>query len=156
MSAAVASGPDEILAILPHRSPFLMIDRLVSRVPGRSCLALKRVSFNDPGIRSGEDGRSPELNPFFLVEAMSQAAALAAAAPAGDGEGGEPRAGFLAAIRDFRASRRVEPGDTLEVRAEVLGRFGGLVKVAGRVDLDGETVGEAELTLSVPREVEAR
>jgi 3-hydroxyacyl-[acyl-carrier-protein] dehydratase len=132
-----------------------MIDRLVQRVPGRSCLAIKRVSINDPGIRSGRDGRAPELSPFFLIEAMSQAAALAAAAPAGGGGAGAgPRAGFLAAIRDFRAGRRVAPGDTLEIRAEVLGRFGGLVKVAGRVDLDGETVGEAELTLSVPREVD--
>ena len=46
------------------------------------------------------------------------------------------------------------PGDTLEIRAEVVGRFGALVKVMGTVDVEGERIGEAELTLSVPREVE--
>ena len=72
----------------------------------------------------------------------------------GDAGSAPPLVGFLAAIRDFRAGRRAVPGDTLKIRAEVLGRFGGLVKVMGTVDVDGERIGEAELTLSVPREVE--
>ncbi len=144
---------DEILAILPHRSPFLMVDRVVERRHGHSCLALKRVTFGEPGIRTGEGPALPELNPLFLVEAMSQTAALAAAKPGGGAAGG-PMVGYLAAIRNFRAVRRAVPGDTLEIRAEVVGRFGDLVKVMGTVDVDGERIGEAELTLSVPREVE--
>jgi len=153
MSAADASGPGEVLALLPHRSPFLMVDRIVERRPGHSCLALKRVTFGDPGIRTNDSALPPGLNPFFLVEAMSQTAALAAVVEAGDRSADQPMVGFLAAVRDFRALRRAVPGDTLEIRAEVLGRFGGLVKVKGWVEVDGELIGEAELILSLPREV---
>ncbi len=148
-----ASGPGEVLALLPHRSPFLMVDRMVERRPGHSCLALKRVTFGDPVIRTNDGALPPGLNPFFLVEAMSQTAALAAVAEVGDRSAVKPMVGFLAAVRDFRALRRAVPGDTLEIRVEVLGRFGELVKVKGRVSVDGELIGEAELTLSVPREV---
>jgi 3-hydroxyacyl-[acyl-carrier-protein] dehydratase len=144
---------DEILAVLPHRSPFLMVDRVVERRQGHSCLALKRVTFGDPCIRTGEGPALPELNPLFLVEAMSQTAALAVAEPGG-GAVAAPLVGYLAAIQDFRCRRPAVPGDTLEIRVEVVGRFGGLVKVRGTVDVDGERIGEAELTLSVPREVE--
>lgn len=151
MSAAAATGLDEILAILPHRSPFLMVDRVIERRQGHSCLALKRVTFGDPGIRTGDGDRLPELSPFFLVEAMSQTAALAAAQP--PPETGRPRVGFLAAIKDFHTERQAVPGDTLEIRAEVVGHFGGLVKVMGTVEVDGERIGKAELILSVPREV---
>ncbi len=171
MSATAASGSgsmdrdrdgglEEILAVLPHRSPFLMVDRVLERRQGHSCLALKRVTFGDPCIGTGDGAAPPGLNPFFLVEAMSQTAALAAAHPAGgalppgEGRAGRPLVGFLAAIRDFRAHRRAVPGDTLEIRAEVRGRFGGLVKVMATVDVDGERIGEAELTLGVPREVD--
>ena len=57
MSAKKApGGPEEILAALPHRSPFLMVDRVVERRGGHACLALKRVTSGDPGIRSGESG----------------------------------------------------------------------------------------------------
>ncbi len=157
---STTTGDLEILDALPHRSPFLMVDRIVERRGGHSCLALKRVSFGDPFLRIGSGVVPPELNPFFLVEAMSQTAALAAvdpdngsALPAGAGPG-PPLVGFLAAIRNFRTLRPAVPGDTLEIRAEVVGRFGGLVKVVGTVEVDGELIGEAELTLSVPREVE--
>lgn len=159
---AGAGSMREILDILPHRSPFLMVDRVIERRPGHSCLALKRVTFGDPGMRTGHGVSLPELNPFLLVEAMSQTAALAAVHPDSSGperaveqRTGRPKVGFLAAVRDFRAERKVVPGDTLEIRAEVIGRFGGLVKVMGTVDVDGERVGSAELTLSVPREVES-
>lgn len=151
----------EILALLPHRSPFLMVDRVIERRQGHSCLALKRVTFGDPGIRTGHGAALPELNPFFLVEAMSQTAALAAVQPGGSGseragdQTGQPKVGFLAAVRDFRSERRAVPGDTLEIRAEVIGRFGVLVKVLGTVSIDGELIGSAELTLSLPREVES-
>jgi len=151
MNRSVASDLtiDQLLAILPHRGPFLMVDRVVERDEGRSCLALKRISFGDPLVGTGP--LPSELNPFMLIEAMSQTAALAAARPA---QAGAPRVGFLAAVRDFRAVRPPVPGDTLTIRAEVLGRFGRLVKVQGTVMVDDETIGEAELTLSVPGEVE--
>jgi 3-hydroxymyristoyl/3-hydroxydecanoyl-(acyl carrier protein) dehydratase len=111
---------------------------------------LKRITFGDPLVGTGP--LPSELNPFMLVEAMSQTAALAAARPA---QAGSPRVGFLAAVRDFRVERAVVPGDTLAIRAEVLGRFGRLVKVQGTVQVDGDTIGSAELTLSVPEEVES-
>ena len=151
MNRSVASDLtiDQLLAILPHRGPFLMVDRVVERHEGRSCLALKRITFGDPLVRTGP--LPSQLNPFMLVEAMSQTAALAAARP---GRDDAPRVGFLAAIRDFRVVRPPVPGETLAIRAEVLGRFGRLIKVQGTVSVDDETIGEAELTLSVPGEAE--
>lgn len=149
----------DILALLPHRSPFLMVDRVIERRQGHSCLALKRVTFGDPLIRTADGAWPPGLNPFFLVEAMSQTAALAAARPAdepgtAEDRSAQPKAGFLAAVRDFISERRAVPGDTLEIRAEVVGRFGRLVKVMGTVDVDGQRIGSAELTLSVPQVME--
>ena len=152
--ARVAAAARDLLAALPHRHPLLMIDRVLDRLPGRSCRALKRVSAGDPlSWAPGPAGAG--LSPFLLVEAMSQAAALAFL-PAGGEAAAAPAVGYLAAVRDFRARAPVVPGDTLTVQVAISGRFGRLVRVEGTVERDGEELASAQLTLTLPGEADRR
>ena len=128
------------LRLLPHRYPFLMVDRVVDLQPGKEIIALKQVS-------AGEDsgGRDPSPHAFSLpliAEAMAQAASIVATSASR--EGSTP-GGFYAAIKQMRIFREPRVGEELCLRMKLLHQFGGLFEFQGEAKIGEELVGEGQL-----------
>jgi 3-hydroxyacyl-[acyl-carrier-protein] dehydratase len=136
-----------IMRILPHRYPFLLIDRVVELEPGRRAVAIKQVTANEPHFTGHFPGR-PIMPGVLMVEALAQTAGVALLAL----EEHRGKLGLFAGIDDCRFKRMVLPGDTLrlEVTVEKLrGMFGRVRAVA---TVDGETAVEATLSIIIPRD----
>jgi len=137
----------DIMRLLPHRYPFLLIDRVVALDPGRSVTAVKNVTANEPHF-TGHFPQRPIMPGVLIVEAMAQAAGVAVLAlPAYRG-----KFALFAGIDDCRFRRMVVPGDQLQlvVTIEKLrGMFGRAQAVAS---VDGEVAAEATLSIIVPRD----
>ncbi len=116
---------------LPHRSPFLLIDRVTSREPGVAAAGMKHIPC--------DAGSFPV---FLLVEAIAQLGGIAAAA-------GEGAGGFLAAIDHAEFFREVRPGDSVVIKVFIAKAFGRLYLLNGEASVNGEKVAEARLTLGI-------
>ncbi len=135
----------DIRAILPHRYPFLLVDRLVS-VDGDSFEAIKNVTFNEPHFE-GHFPSEPVMPGVLIIEALAQAAGLAIAAPLED----SPGTGYLTGIDEARFRRKVVPGDQLRLTGQVLLNRRGLVKVRATALVGEEVAAEATLSFIYPR-----
>ena len=139
----------DIMRILPHRYPFLLIDRVVELEPGRRAVAIKQVTANEPHFTGHFPGR-PIMPGVLMVEALAQTAGVAVLAL----EEHRGKLGLFAGIDDCRFKRMVLPGDTLrlEVTVEKLRGMFGRVKAVATVD--GEIAVEATLSIIIPRDQE--
>ena len=137
----------EIMRIIPHRYPFLLVDRVVELEPGKRVVALKNVTANEPQF-TGHFPERPIMPGVLMVEAMAQAGAVAVlTVPEYRG-----KLALFAGIDECRFRRTVVPGDTLrmEVTVEKLrGMFGRAKAVAS---VDGEVAVEATLSFIIPRD----
>jgi 3-hydroxyacyl-[acyl-carrier-protein] dehydratase len=137
----------DIMLILPHRYPFLLIDRVIELEPGVRAVAIKAVTANEPQF-TGHFPDRPIMPGVLMVEALAQTAGVVVQTlPEHTG-----KLGLFAGIDDCRFKRLVVPGDTLrlEVTAEKLrGMFGRLKAVAS---VDGEVAVEATLSIIIPRD----
>ena len=124
----VSSDP---CAYLPHRNPFIFIDRVTSREPGISATGIKCVTY--------EPGGFPQ---FLLLESMAQLGGIAAATEKGEG-------GFLASIDHAEFSREVRAGDRLLVSVRIVKSFGRLFLMEGEASVASEKIARAQLTLGV-------
>ena len=127
---------------LPHRYPFLMIDRVVEHGAER-VVALKNVTVNEPFFQ----GHFPEpygavMPGALIIEAMAQTAAFLALKR----EGG-PREGFLVGIDKARFRRQVVPGDQLRLEAEKTREKRGLLQARVEASVDGDTAASATISL---------
>ncbi|MDM9557504.1 MULTISPECIES: 3-hydroxyacyl-ACP dehydratase FabZ [Bordetella] len=144
-----------IMERLPHRYPMLLIDRVLDIVPGKSIVAIKNVTINEPFFE-GHFPHHPVMPGVLITEAMAQAAALFSFT---DEDGGlkcdsATTAYYLVGIDEARFRRPVVPGDQLrfEVQAERLSRA--ICKYQGRALVDGQVVAEAKLMCAI-RSLEA-
>lgn len=137
----------DIMRIIPHRYPFLLLDRVIELVPGKHVVAIKSVTANEPQFTGHFPGR-PIMPGVLMVEALAQAGAVAVLSlPAYRG-----KLALFAGIDACRFRRTVLPGDTLrlEVTLEKLrGVFGRGRAVAS---VDGETAVEATISFVIPRD----
>jgi beta-hydroxyacyl-ACP dehydratase FabZ len=143
-------GYHEIIAILPHRFPFLLIDRVVEFEDGVRIVALKNVSVNEPHFR-GHFPEQPLMPGVLLCEALAQAGALlikrsAAGLPEG-------QVVVLTGLDACRFRRPVIPGDQLRLEVTIVKRRRPLWKMSGRAYVGDTLVAEAELTLTETRQV---
>lgn len=136
----------DILKILPHRAPFLLVDRVDELyVPaerskvGRRIRAVKNVTYNEPFF-PGHFPHRPVMPGVLQIEALAQVAAIACAEP-----GGPPMDVAIAGINEARFRRPVVPGDTLEMTAEVTKDRGGILIIKCEAEVRGQTVCEAEI-----------
>ena len=137
----------DIMTILPHRYPFLLIDRVVEIEPGQRVVAMRNVTANEPQFTGHFPGR-PIMPGVLLVESLAQAGAVAVLSfPANRG-----KLVLFAGIDDCRFRRIVVPGDTLrlEITVEKLGRVSGRARAVATVD--GEVAVEATLSFIMPRD----
>jgi beta-hydroxyacyl-ACP dehydratase FabZ len=105
-----------IMSLLPHRYPFLLVDRVIELEPGRKAVAIKNVSVNEPFFRGHWPGK-PIMPGVLIIEALAQAAGVLIAASVDVRPG---RAVLMASLDDVKLRRPVVPGD--QIRLEVLSR----------------------------------
>lgn len=134
----------EIESMIPHRAPFLWIDRVEELEPGVRCVAVKFVDPADP-IFTGHFPAKPILPGVFLIEAVAQTAGvmLGSAGPQVSGAG----VALLAAVNRFKFLKIVTPGQTLRVETKKLTEVGQMACIGGTVWADGEMVASGELSV---------
>jgi beta-hydroxyacyl-ACP dehydratase FabZ len=138
----------DILAImqrLPHRYPFLLIDRIVRFVPGEEIVALKNVTMNEPFFQ-GHFPAKPVMPGVLIIEALAQAGGILAAEIRGAEKQGDII--YFMGMDAVRFRKPVVPGDQLMLEARVLRMRSRVAKMAGRALVDGQLVAEAELMAS--------
>jgi 3-hydroxyacyl-[acyl-carrier-protein] dehydratase len=134
----------EIMRVIPHRYPFLLIDRIISHVPGEKLVALKNVTINEEFFQGHFPGE-PVMPGVLIIEAMAQAAAYFAmqSLPA------EKRKGaicYLAKLDNVRFKEPVVPGDSLHLHVEQERMKSSLCKMVGHAQVGDKVVAEANLT----------
>lgn len=137
----------EIETMIPHRPPFLWIDRVEELEPGVRCVAVKFVDPADPFFAGHFPGK-PILPGVFLIEAVAQTAGvmLGSVAPHG-ATGAKERLALLAAVNRFKFLKPVSPGQTLLIETKKLTDAGKLALITGTVYVDGEIVASGELSV---------
>lgn len=134
---------NEIMAYLPHRYPFLLVDRVVHLEPGKKIVALKNVSMNEPFF-AGHFPKHPVMPGVLILEALAQAAALLSFKTVGDAPDSDAVV-YFAGIDGARFKKPVMPGDQLTLHVEILRNLKGIWKYATYAEVDGQRVAEAEM-----------
>jgi 3-hydroxyacyl-[acyl-carrier-protein] dehydratase len=142
-SPSAPKPPDigEILKILPHRYPFLLIDRVVEWEPGVRTVCIKNVTANEPFFQ-GHFPENPIMPGVLIIEALAQTGALGVlASPQGKG-----KLAMLAGVDGAKFRRPVVPGDQLRLETEIGRLRRGYGRSSARALVDGELA--AEMTIS--------
>jgi 3-hydroxyacyl-[acyl-carrier-protein] dehydratase len=142
----------QIIKKLPHRYPFLLVDRVVEFEKDVRIKALKNVTINEPFF-NGHFPNRPVMPGVLMLEALAQASALLSFSSEGEQSDGS-RLYYFAGIDGARFKRVVEPGDQLILESTITRKKGAIYKYATRATVDGELAVEAELMCTV-RAVEA-
>lgn len=132
---------EEIKGYLPHRYPFIMIDRIIEIIPGKSITAIKNVTINEPFF-SGHFPRMSVMPGVLMVEAMAQVSGILIYKTLGIVPKSELY--FLAGVDNARFKRLVTPGDQLRLHVELGKRRLDLWKFTGVASVDGEVACTAE------------
>ncbi|WP_245874792.1 3-hydroxyacyl-ACP dehydratase FabZ [Desulfobulbus oralis] len=133
-----------IMDLLPHRYPFLLVDRVTDFEAGQSITALKNVSMNELHFLGHFPGE-PVMPGVLILEGMAQAGVLLACLSHPELKG---KVAYFAGMDKVRFRRIVYPGDQLIYRLTMLRQKGKIIKMAGQAFVDGQLVTEAELMAS--------
>jgi len=134
----------EIYGYIPHRDPFLFVDKIVLLKPGKRALTLKRLSGEEAFFKGHFPGR-PIMPGVLIVEALAQTAAAAALSP----EENHGKDALLTGIDKMRFEKKVLPGDCLESDCEIISCKLGFIKVCATARVGGEIVAEGTLNLAL-------
>ena len=135
-----------IMAMLPHRYPMLLVDRVLEIVPDQSIRAVKAVSMNEPFFQGHFPGR-PIMPGVLIVEALAQAAGVLAIDALGlEGSG---KLVYFMAIEGAKFRTPVEPGVLLTLDVEFVQKRASVCKFAGRASIDGKLAAEASFTAMI-------
>jgi 3-hydroxyacyl-[acyl-carrier-protein] dehydratase len=133
----------EILQHLPHRYPFLLIDRVLECEPGKNIVALKNVTINEPFF-PGHYPHHPVMPGVLIVEAMAQAAAILSFKTMGSLPS-DDSVYYFVGIDDARFKRPVGPGDQVIFKVEIQSNKRGIWKYGAVAEVDGKVVAEGNL-----------
>ena len=133
----------EILEHLPHRYPFLLIDRVTECNPGESLTGYKNVSYNEPYF-TGHFPQRPVMPGVLILEALAQATGILAFQTIGKTPDGSSLYYFVG-IDNARFKKPVEPGDQLELHVEFVKEKRNIWKFVGKASVDGKVVCSADL-----------
>ncbi len=153
--AAKASGPaqseagvlgiEEIMKILPHRYPFLLVDRIVEMEAMKRVVAIKNVTINEPFFQGHFPGH-PIMPGVLIVEAMAQAGGVLLMGTVDDPES---KVVYFMSIDNIKFRKPVKPGDQLRFEVDVIQMRGKVVRISGVAKVDGQVVCEAEMAAMV-------
>ncbi|MEW5770047.1 MAG: 3-hydroxyacyl-ACP dehydratase FabZ [Pseudomonadota bacterium] len=133
----------QIMHYLPHRYPFLLVDRVLEMVPNERIVALKNITMNEPQFM-GHFPNHPVMPGVLMIEALAQTAGLLAFRSSGM-EVNEHSVIYFVGIDGARFKRPVVPGDQLRMEASILKLTRGIWKFAVKATVDGQLACEAEL-----------
>ena len=131
----------EIMTYLPHRYPFLLVDRILALDPGKSVVALKNVSVNEPFFQGHFPG-VPVMPGVLILEAMGQAGGVLAYVSLPERLKG--RLVYFTGIDKARFRKPVVPGDQLILESKIINMRSKAVRMTGIANVDGKKVAEAE------------
>ncbi len=134
---------NEVKNFLPHRYPFLLIDKVINLEVGKNLTAIKNVTFNEPHF-NGHFPDQPIMPGVLIIEALAQATGILAF----KSEVGKPQTGqiyMLVGVDKVRFKRMVEPGDQLEIYAEIITVKRGKWKFYCKASVEGQLVTTAEI-----------
>ncbi|MEI3607792.1 3-hydroxyacyl-ACP dehydratase FabZ [Pseudogracilibacillus sp. SE30717A] len=134
----------KIKEIIPHRYPFLLVDRVTEMEEGKRVVGLKNVSANEPFF-SGHFPEYPVMPGVLILEALAQVGAIAVL----DMEQNKGKIGFLAGVDKCRFKREVKPGDQLQLEVEIIRMRGAIGKGKGVATVNGEIACEAEIMFAI-------
>jgi 3-hydroxyacyl-[acyl-carrier-protein] dehydratase len=145
MTDTTAFDIDGVLARLPHRHPFLMIDRVLEVVPGKSIVAVKNVSANEAYFAGHFPGH-PVMPGVLIIEALAQAGGILAY----ESVAAEERIWilYLVGVEETRFKQTVRPGDQLKLRVELVKRKRNLWRFVAVAEVDGKLVAEAQILMA--------
>jgi len=132
----------QIMEILPHRYPFLLVDKVIEIDPGKRIVAIKNVTMNEPFFQGHFPG-FPVMPGVLIIEAMAQVAAIMAYLASGNDAG--DKVSYFMAIDNARFRKPVKPGDTLRIEIETIFNKRGIWSVAGKTYVGDTLMTEAEL-----------
>ncbi len=135
----------KIMNLLPHRYPFIMIDRILELVPGEKVVALKNVTINEPFFQGHFPG-NPIMPGVLIIEAMGQAGAVLAAESLPDKQ--QDSLIYFMSMDKVKFRQPVVPGDQLIFEMKFLKKRAKVFKMSGVALVDGKRVVEAELMAS--------
>lgn len=138
---------NEIRSIIPHRHPFLLIDRILEVEEGKRAVGIKNVSANEDFF-NGHFPDYPVMPGVLIVEALAQTGAVAIL----NSEENRGKLAFFAGIDKCRFKRQVKPGDQLRLEVEILRLRGSIGKGKGTATVDGEIAAEMELMFAIGKE----
>jgi len=134
----------DIQKILPHRYPFLLIDKVLEVEPGKRAVAVKNVTANEPFFQGHFPG-NPIMPGVLIVEAMAQTACVAGLLL----EENKNKLGVFTGIESMKFRKQVVPGDTLTLEAEFLVFKMGMGKAAVKATIDGNVVAEGQIKFAM-------
>ena len=134
----------EIQEILPHRFPFMLLDRITAAEPGKTLSAFKNVTFNEQFFQ-GHFPESPVMPGVLIVEAMAQACGVLAVLSQGSAKRREGEITLFAGLDNVRFKRQVVPGDQLVFDVELLAHRRGIGKFNATAKVNGELACEATI-----------
>lgn len=132
---------NEIMKLLPHRFPFLLVDRVLEIDPGKKIVGLKNVTMNEPFFPGHFPGH-PVMPGVLIVEAMAQVAAILVYSSSDDNK---DKITYFVGIDKTKFRKPVVPGDQLRLELEVIGCRRGIYTFSGKAYVDGKLVTESEL-----------
>ena len=134
----------EILAVLPHRHPFLLIDRVLELDPGKSVVAIKNISINDPFFQGHFPGR-PVMPGVLILESLAQACGILAITILANYS---PKTSviYLAGVDNVRFKQVVEPGDQMQLNVELVRHKADIIKFTGSAYVNAKLACAAKLT----------
>jgi len=142
----VTLGIDEILKMIPHRYPMLMIDRLEEIVIDHSAVGIKNVTANEPYFQGHFPGK-PIMPGVLIIEAMAQTAATLVVHTIGEDVKGSLV--YFMSVENARFRKMVRPGDTLRVHVERIHKRGNVWKFKGEAKVNGVVCAEATYTAMI-------
>jgi UDP-3-O-[3-hydroxymyristoyl] N-acetylglucosamine deacetylase/3-hydroxyacyl-[acyl-carrier-protein] dehydratase len=138
-------GIEEIMKILPHRYPFLLVDRVIELEPRVRVVGIKNVTINEPFFQGHFPGH-PIMPGVLIVEAMAQTGGMLLL---GNMPDAEQRVVYFMSLDNVKFRRPVKPGDQLRFELEVTQIRGPVCKMRGLAKVDGEVVCEADMAAMV-------
>jgi 3-hydroxyacyl-[acyl-carrier-protein] dehydratase len=134
----------QIKEVIPHRYPFLLIDKVTEMEEGKRVAGIKNVTINEPFFQ-GHFPDYPVMPGVLILEALAQTGAIAVLGM----EANKGKIGFLAGVDKCRFKRQVIPGDQLELEVEIVRVKGPIGKGKGIATVNGEVACEAEIMFAI-------
>lgn len=134
----------EIMEIIPHRQPMMLLDTIEELTPGVRAVAKKCVSYNEPYFQGHFPGE-PVMPGVLIVEALAQAGAVAILSL----EENKGKTAYFAAIQSVKFKKKVVPGDVLMLETEIIKQKGPMGIGRATATVDGKVAVQAELTFAI-------